>query len=55
MAEKLDPKDIVSLEEVALAQAIEQEALVNILVEKGLIDKEELVGEIKRLKEKYYK
>ena len=39
MAEKLDPEDMVSLEEVMLAQAIEQEALVNILVEKGLIDK----------------
>ncbi len=55
MAQKLDPKDIVSLEEVALAQAIEQEALVNILEKKGLIDKEELLEEIKRLKKKYYK
>ena len=55
MAEKLDPKDIVSLEEVALAQAIEQEALVNLLVEKGLIDKDDLIEEIKSLKAKYYK
>ena len=51
MAEKLDLKDIVSLEEVMLAQAIEQEALVNLLVEKGLIDKEELLEEIERLRD----
>jgi len=43
------------LEEVALAQAIEQEALVNLLVVKGLIDKGELLEEIKRLREKYLK
>ncbi len=48
MAEKLDPKEIVSLEEVALAQAIEQEALVNMLEKKGIINKEELLEEIKR-------
>ncbi len=35
MAEKLDPRDIVSTEEVLLAQAIEQKALVNLLEEKG--------------------
>jgi len=34
--QKLDPKGIVSLEEVALAQAIEQEALVNMLVKKWI-------------------
>lgn len=55
MAQKLDPKDIVSVEEVLLAQAIEQEALVNLLVKKGIISKEELLEEIKRLKKKYYK
>jgi len=55
MAQKLDPKDIVSVEEVLLAQAIEQEALVNILHKKGLVDKEELLEEIKRLRKKYIK
>ncbi|MEF9438294.1 MAG: hypothetical protein L0922_06005 [Candidatus Mariimomonas ferrooxydans] len=54
MAQKLDPKKRISLEEVALAQAIEQEALVNLLVKKGKITKKELLEEIKRLK-KYYK
>lgn len=55
MAEKLDPKEIVSLEEVMLAQAIEQEALVNMLEKKGLVNKEELLDEIKRLRKKYIK
>ncbi len=55
MAQKLDPKDIVSVEEVLLANEIQDEALVNLLMKKGLIDKEELLEEIKRLKKKYYK
>lgn len=55
MAQKLDPKDIVSFEEVALAQAIEQEALVNILVKKGIISKGELLEEIERLRKEYFK
>lgn len=50
MAEKLNPKKTVSIEEVPLPQVIEQEALVNLLVEKGIISKEELLEEIKRLK-----
>ena len=36
MAEKLDPKEIVSLEEVLLANEIQDEALVNLLEKKGL-------------------
>ena len=55
MARELDPKEIVSLEEVILAQAIENEALVNIFEKKGLLDKEELLEEIKKLRRKYYK
>ncbi len=42
MAQKLAPKEIVSVEKVLLANAIEDEALVNLLVKKGLIHKEEL-------------
>ncbi len=33
MAEKLDPKEIVSLEEVLLANELQDEALVNLLFE----------------------
>jgi len=55
MAEKLDPKEIVTVEEAIIVQAIECEALVNLLVKKGLIDKKDLLEEIKKLKEKYMK
>jgi hypothetical protein len=55
ISEKIDPEEIVSLEEVPLANTIEQEALVNILIKKGLINKKELLEEIKRLKKEYYK
>ena len=55
MAEKLDPKEIVSVEEVIILQAIESEALVNLLVKKGIIDKKELLEEIKELREKLIK
>jgi hypothetical protein len=50
MAEKLDPKEVVTFEELLMSNMYEQEALINILVKKGIITKEEVLGEIKRLK-----
>lgn len=50
MAEKMDKKQTVSAEELLISNIYEQEALVNVLVRKGLITKEELIDEIKRLK-----
>jgi hypothetical protein len=52
MAEKLDPKEIVSFEELLKSNTIEQEALVNLLEKKGMISKAELLEEIKRLRSK---
>jgi hypothetical protein len=40
------------LEEVVLAQAFEFEAILSLLVRKGLISKAEIVEEIRQLKEK---
>lgn len=39
MAEKLDPNELASIAELILAQSIEQEAIINLLEKKGLIDK----------------
>ncbi len=39
MAGKLDPKETVSLEELLMSIVMEQEALVNLLQEKGIIKK----------------
>ena len=50
MAEKLDPKQVVSFEEVLMSNVYTQEALINLLEAKGIIKKAELLEEIKRLR-----
>jgi hypothetical protein len=39
----LDPKQIVSSEELLMSQVIQQEALIRLLVERGIFSKEELL------------
>jgi hypothetical protein len=41
MAIALDPKQIVSFEELLMSQVVQQEALTRLLVKKGIITKEE--------------
>jgi len=53
MAEKLDPRETVGLEEPVMSNVIEQEALVNLLVAKGIIKKAELLEEIRKVRPKY--
>jgi hypothetical protein len=48
MAEKLDPKQIVDFKELLISEVIHTEALTNLLDQKGIISKEELLEEIKR-------
>ena len=52
MAKKLDPKEIVSFEELLVSNVIEQDALVNLLERKGIIKKAELLEEIKKLRDR---
>ena len=47
MAIPLDPKQIVSLEELLMSQVIQQEALTRLLVEKGIFTKEEFLEMVK--------
>ena len=47
MAQKLDQKEIVSLEELAYSNMMEQEALVRVLLKKGIITKREFLDELK--------
>jgi len=54
MAEKGNLEDIVKPEELLIANTIEHEALVNILLKKGLIDKDDLLEEIKKVKKAIY-
>jgi len=52
MAEKLSDKEIVSYKEVILSEIIQSEALVNLLVKKGILTQEELIEEVIRVKQK---
>jgi hypothetical protein len=43
MTTPLDPKQIVSFEELLMSQVVQQEALTRLLVEKGIFTQEELL------------
>ncbi len=47
MAEKLDPKQIVTFEELLRAMMFETEATRRVLVRKGLLTNDEVLEEIK--------
>jgi hypothetical protein len=49
MAEKLDPKELVSFKEMLLNEVITSEAIINLLDRKGIISKQELMQEMKRV------
>lgn len=50
MAEKLDQKETITFEELLMSEVYTREALINLLEKKGLINKKELLEEIKRLR-----
>jgi hypothetical protein len=50
VSEKLDSREVVTFEELLMSNVYPQEALINLLVQKGIISKQELIEEIKRLK-----
>lgn len=52
MAEKLNKNQTVRLEELVMSQMWELQALYNLLEKKGLISKDEILKEIKRIKNK---
>jgi uncharacterized protein YqgQ len=47
MAIALDPKQVVSNEELLMSQVVQQEALTRLLVEKGIFSKEEFLEMVK--------
>ena len=47
MAIGLDPKQIVSSDELLMSQVVQQEALTRLLIEKGVFTKEEFLGMVK--------
>jgi len=49
MAEKLDPREFVSFKELLMSEVIQSEAIINLLDKKGIISKQELIEEMKRV------
>ena len=49
MAKPLDPKEIVIVQEIALSNMLEIEALRQLLFEKGIITKDEFLAKFKKL------
>ena len=47
MAEKLADKEVVTFEELLMSQAVQQEAITRLLVEKGIFTKEEFLEMVK--------
>ena len=50
MAEKLDNKELVTMDELTLSNAWELEALVDVLVAKGVITKQEVLAALTELR-----
>ena len=53
MAEKLDPKELVTFKELLIANTIEVEAVAQLLVEKGIFTFEEIFKKLKEVKKNY--
>jgi hypothetical protein len=50
MAEILDPKQLVDFKELLMSEVIQSEAIINLLDKKGIINKQELLEEMKKVK-----
>ncbi len=55
MAEKLDPKELVTFKELLMANSIQLDAIAQLLIEKGIITKEEFFDKLKEVKCQYNK
>ena len=49
MAEKLDLKELASFKELLISEVIQSEAIINLLDKKGIISKQEIMKEMKRV------
>jgi hypothetical protein len=52
MAKPLNPNEIVTINEIAITNMVEIEALIELLAEKGMIPQVELMEECKKVKRK---
>jgi hypothetical protein len=52
-AERLDDKELVTLKEIMMANAIQEDAIVLLLAEKGITTEEEFNGKLKQVQAEY--
>ncbi len=52
-AERLDDKELVTFKEIMMANAIQVDAIVLLLAEKGIITEEEFYGKLKQVQAEY--
>ena len=55
MADKLDPKELVSFEELLVSNTIQIDAITQLLIEKGFFTKKEFFETLKRVQMEYKK
>jgi hypothetical protein len=55
VGKKLDSKELVAFKELLMSEVIQSEALINLLDKKGVISKQELLEEMKRVQAKMVK
>ena len=53
MAQKIDDKDLVPLKELLMANSIQVDALAQLLIEKGIISREEFFKKLKEVQSEY--
>ena len=53
MAEKLDDKELVTFRELLITNAIQVDALAQLLIEKGIITEEEFYTRLKHVQAEY--
>ena len=49
IAEKLDPKELISFKELLMANSIQVDDVVQLLIEKGIITNEEFFAKLKQV------
>ena len=52
MGKQLDIKEIVDFKELLMSEVIQSEAIINLLDKKGIISKQELLEEMKKVQAK---
>jgi beta-N-acetylglucosaminidase len=53
MAEKLDPKELATFKELLMANSIQVDVVAQLLIEKGVITKEEFFAKLKEVQSQY--